>query len=103
MSDAISYVYALRDMAGHAADKLRAEIATAQEVLDRLDKLAEDAEHGAELMASSDQFPNHRNTPPESSGLIRASPDMAPPEPPGIAPYSTDPWPEPEPDDGETP
>lgn len=80
MSDAIDYVYALRGMAGDAADKLRAEIAEAQKLLDRLDSLCDDAEHGAELMASSDRFPNYfPPEPPESSGLTRLKPK--PPRP----------------------
>lgn len=80
MSDAIDYVYALRGMAGDAADKLRAEIVEAQKLLDRLDSLADDAEHGAELMASSDRFPNYfPPEPPESSGLTRLKPK--PPRP----------------------
>lgn len=80
MSDAIDYVYALRGMAGDAADKLRAEIVEAQKLLDRLDSLCDDAEHGAELMASSDRFPNYfPPEPPESSGLTRLKPK--PPRP----------------------
>lgn len=75
MSDIIDVMYRLRDMAGLAADDLRAAIGEAQEVLDKLDQFANDAEDGAQLMAASDLSPNSSALIPERSGLTRKGPD----------------------------
>jgi hypothetical protein len=69
MSDVIEVLYRLRNMAGIAADKLRAEIAEAQQVLDKLDTFAQDAEDIAQLSAASDIAPGWSALIPERSGL----------------------------------
>jgi len=74
MSDVIDVMYRLRNMAGAAADDLRTAIAEAQAVLDKLDRFADDAEDGAQLMAASDLAPNSHALIPERSGLARKEP-----------------------------
>lgn len=70
MSDLIEVIYRLRDMAGKAADKLRAEIAQGQAVLDRLEEFATHAEDGAQLIAASDLHPNYSASIPDGAGLV---------------------------------
>jgi hypothetical protein len=65
----VDVLYRLRDMAGEAADMLRAQIVDAQKVLARLDAFADDAEDTAQLAAASDLFPNSYALIPERSGL----------------------------------
>lgn len=55
MSTAIDAMYRMRDMAGVEADKLKASIASAQEMFDKLDKFADDMEKAAELLWESQQ------------------------------------------------
>lgn len=74
MSDVIDVLYRLRGMAGLAADDLRSAIGEAQAVLDKLDRFADDAEDGAQLMAASDLAPNSSALIPERSGLTRKEP-----------------------------
>lgn len=74
MSDLIDVIYRLRNMAAEAALPLRAAIAEAQIVLDRLEAFADDAEYSAQLAASSDRFPTHHATVPFESGLERRRP-----------------------------
>jgi hypothetical protein len=69
MADVLEVVYRLRDMAGIAAERLRAEIAAAQAVLDKLDAFADDAEDTAQLAAASRLFPTYHATAPERSGM----------------------------------
>lgn len=72
MADIVDVLYRLRNMAADPIAELRAAIADAQAVLDKLDAFADDAEHAAELTASSDRFPTYMpRTPPSDSGLIR--------------------------------
>lgn len=71
MTDISDFLYTLRNTAGEAADNLRASIAEAQGVLARLDKLAEDAEDSAQLIAASDIEPHASAIVPERSGLVR--------------------------------
>lgn len=71
MADVIDVLYRLRNMAADAAEPLRAAIAEAQAVLDKLEEFADDAEHAAQLTASSAMFPSHFADPPEHSGLVR--------------------------------
>ena len=71
MSDVIEVLYRLRDMAGMAADDLRKAIGDAREVLDKLDKFADDAQDGAQIIAASDLAPNAHAILPARSGLIR--------------------------------
>jgi len=71
MSDVIDFVYRLRNMASISADDLRGAIKEAQAVLDRLDKFADDAEDGAQLIAASDLAPTWTAIAPERAGMIR--------------------------------
>ena len=72
MADIIDVIYRLRNMAAEPIETLRAAIAEAQAVLDKLDSFASDAEHAAEVASSSDRFPTYfPRTPPTTSGLIR--------------------------------
>lgn len=71
MSDIIDVMYRLRNMTGIAADELRAAIKEAQAVLDKLERFADDAEDGAELLAASDLHPRHHALVPERAGLQR--------------------------------
>ena len=71
MSDVIDVIYRLRNMAGIAADKLRAEISEAQQVLDKLDAFAHDAEDIGQLAAASDIAPRWSALIPERAGLTR--------------------------------
>lgn len=70
-ADALDVIYRLRNMAGEAADTLRAAISDAQAVLDRLDQFANDFEDTAQLAAASQLFPTHTANVPERSGLER--------------------------------
>ena len=70
-SDVIDVIYRLRDMAGQAEVELRLAIRDAQKVLDRLEKFANDAEDGAQLIAASDLHPTCSALIPERSGLVR--------------------------------
>lgn len=71
MTDITDVLYRLRNMAGIAADDLRSAIGEAQAVLDKLDRFAEDAQDGAELIAASDLEPNTFASIPARSGLTR--------------------------------
>lgn len=71
MSDVVDVIYRFRDMAGIAADDLRAEISKAQKVLDKLDKFADDAEHVGQLSASSARFPEHHAIIPRDAGMTK--------------------------------
>ena len=48
MADPIDVIYRLRDMASNAAEDLRAAIAEAQTVIDKLDAFADQSEEAAE-------------------------------------------------------
>lgn len=71
MSDITDVLYRLRDMAGVAADDLRAAITEAQQVLDKLDSFADDAQDGAQLIAASDLIPTAEALIPLRAGLAR--------------------------------
>lgn len=71
MTDISDILYGIRNTAGEAADELREAITVAQEVLDRLDRITDDAEDGAQLIAASDIEPNAIASVPERSGLVR--------------------------------
>lgn len=71
MSDVIEVIYRLRNMAGLEADKLRAQIAEAQQALDKLDTFANDAEDIAQLAAASDIAPNYQALIPDRAGLTK--------------------------------
>lgn len=70
MSDVIDVFYRLRNMTANAADELRAEIAKAQGVLDKLDKFTLDSEESAELLAVSDLYPTWHSSIPDRAGLV---------------------------------
>lgn len=74
MSDVIDVLYRLRNMAGMEADKLRASIAEAQQVLDKLEAFANDAEDIGQLAAASDIAPGWNALVPERAGLARKEP-----------------------------
>ena len=71
MTDVIDVLHRLAHMAHEPAQNLRAAIAEAQAVLDKLDAFADDAEDGAQLIAASDIMPNASANIPERSGLTR--------------------------------
>lgn len=73
MTDITDVLYRLRNMAGIAADDLRAAVLEAQAVLDKLDRFADAAQDGAELIAASDLEPNSHASIPERSGLVRTT------------------------------
>lgn len=67
-------MYGMRDMAGHAADKLRIEIENAQKILDELDQFANDAEDGAQLIAASDLEPGASALIPDRANMRHGRP-----------------------------
>lgn len=71
MSDVIDVLYRMRDMAGLQADELRASIAEAQQVLDKLEAFTNDAEDIGQLAAASDIAPGWNANVPERAGLTR--------------------------------
>lgn len=71
MADVIDVLHRLTFMAAKPAQELRAAIAEAQAVLDKLDAFAKDAEDGYILIAASDIMPTHNALIPERSGLAR--------------------------------
>lgn len=71
MADVIDVLHRLTFMAHEPAQKLRAAIAEAQAVLDKLDAFAQDAEDGYCLIAASDIMPTHNALIPGRSGLTR--------------------------------
>lgn len=77
MSDVIEVLYRLRNMAGMEADKLRGQIAEAQQVLDKLDAFTNDAEDIGQLAAASDIGAGYHALIPERSGLTRKGETMA--------------------------
>jgi len=74
MADIVDVLHRLTFMAHEPAEKLRAAIAEAQAVLDKLDAFAQDAEDGYCLIAASDIMPGHNALIPERSGLARKEP-----------------------------
>jgi hypothetical protein len=70
MSDVLDLIDRLARMSHDAAEKLRAEVATAQAVLDRLDAFTKGAEDTMQLAAASDLFPNWSALIPDGAGLI---------------------------------
>ncbi len=77
MPDIIDAIYGLRDVAGAALEPLRSAIAEAQQVLDKLEAFADDAENAAELVASSDRHASHHASTPADSGLVPAREQFA--------------------------
>ena len=71
MTDIIDVLHRLTGMAAKPAQDLRAAIAEAQAVLDKLEAFASDAEDGYILIAASDIMPRHNAIIPERSGLTR--------------------------------
>lgn len=74
--DVIDVLYRLRNMASIEADRLRAYIAEAQAVLDKLDVFADDAQDVAQLSAASDLFPSYSALVPERAGLAPTPPSQ---------------------------
>jgi hypothetical protein len=73
-----NFLMTLRDTAGRAAERLEGAIAEAREFLAeaeavhaRLERIADDAEDAAQLVAASDIEPTSSALVPERSGLIR--------------------------------
>ncbi|WP_461169289.1 hypothetical protein [Arthrobacter sp. Z1-15] len=71
MADVVDVLHRLTHMAHEPAQKLRAAIAEAQAVLDKLDAFADDAEDGAQLIAASDLMPTSSANIPDRAGLTR--------------------------------
>lgn len=73
------FLFLLEATAGRAADSLRAQITSAQAVLDSLDSMASKAQDAGCLVASSDLEPDATSYIPESTGLMRRPdrPDMS--------------------------
>lgn len=71
MADVVDVLHRLTRMAHEPAQKLRAAIAEAQAVLDKLDAFADDAEDAEQLVAASDLMPRYIASIPERSGLTR--------------------------------
>jgi hypothetical protein len=77
MSDILDVIDRLARMPYDAAARLRAEIATAQAILDRLDAFTKGAEDVGQLGAASDLFPTWSARIPEGAGLIRTDESLA--------------------------
>ena len=71
MADVVDVLHRLTNMAHEPAQKLRAAIAEAQAVLDKLDAFADDAEDSAQLIAASDLMPTSSANIPDRAGLTR--------------------------------
>ena len=71
MADVIDILNRLGGMAHEPAQKLRAAIAEAQAVLDKLDAFVDDAEDAEALVAASDIMPSYIASIPDRSGLTR--------------------------------
>lgn len=65
------YLYALRNEACKVLEELKPVIDKANDLYNRLERIADDCEDAAELVASSDIEPNSRADTPARSGLTR--------------------------------
>ena len=71
MADVLDILNRLGSMAHEPAQKLRAAIAEAQAVLDKLDAFVDDAEDAEMLVAASDIMPTASAKIPDRAGLTR--------------------------------
>ncbi|WP_019148800.1 hypothetical protein [Timonella senegalensis] len=65
------YLYTLRNEALRVLEELSPAIEKAQNLMETLEKIADDCEDAAQLVASSDIEPNSRADTPTRSGLTR--------------------------------
>ena len=71
MTDVVDVLHRLAGMTHEPAQKLRAAIAEAQAVLDKLDAFTDDAQDAGQLVAASDIMPRYSALVPARSGLAR--------------------------------
>lgn len=65
------YLYTLRNEVARMTEELALMVTAAQELLEKLEKIADDCEDAAQLVAASDIEPRSRADVPERAGLVR--------------------------------
>ena len=65
------YLYTLRNEVARMTEELALMVTAAQELLEKLEKIADDCEDAAQLVAASDIEPGSSADVPERAGLVR--------------------------------
>lgn len=65
------YLYTLRNEVARMTEELALMVTAAQELLETLEKIADDCEDAAQLVAASDIEPSTSADVPERAGLVR--------------------------------